>query len=208
LYYVTVSYATDGELSIEERREGVCRSGGAVRRREAPVVRLQDPADLLTPENRYRRGLDVVLATVQVENCVLAAVPSTAGRRVARVETQPFVAAGTTPDGATPWRLYPQSGEVLGVETVVDTSAAGFRTRPGYVAHVVGGRLIAGQHIVDGFPAVHDATATGFLLRVLMPKDLEMPPYSFNPDVVFTAQLPDQLRTALRWRVVWLGVEQ
>ena len=152
----------------------------------------------------------MVLATVQVENCILAADSSPAGRRLARVENHPFVAAGSTPVGSTTWRLYPATGTIFGVEVPVDASAAGFRLTPSYFARVVGTRFLPAsplQHIVDGFPIVANASPTGFLLQMSMPRNLYVGAYQLNPDVIFTALLPSNL-TTLGWRVEWIGVER
>jgi hypothetical protein len=95
----------------------VCHDGGAVRRAETPRLRFQNPRDPSDPATRFRRGLDVILATVLVEDCRLAAAPSTAERRDARPETQPFVAAGGTVAGATDWSFFPPAGLPAGVQT-------------------------------------------------------------------------------------------
>ena len=212
-FHLTASYQADGELAASETRAGVCHDGGAVRRVEAPRLRWQNPNDVSSPDTRFRRGLDIVLASVQVERCELAAAPGTAERRDARPAAQPYLAAGQTDPAKTAWALYPANGPVLGVETVVDTAAARFGTTPAYSAHVMGARRLpiggapaAGQ-LVDGFASVVDPTPVGFVLRVMLPRALPLPPYTLNPEAILDAKLPSLLSTQLRWSVAWMGVE-
>lgn len=205
---LTASWMDDDAIDASESREGVCAEGGAVRRAERPRLRFQNPRDPRAGAERFRRGLDVVLASVLVEDCVLAAAPSLAERRDAHPATQPYVYAATTPAGATPWRFFPAAGAAQGVETVVDTSAAGFTKAPAYTAHVVGARsLAANGPVVDGPASVVAPTATSFTLRVALPRNLVVAPYQLNPDAVFVPPTLDRLRDQLRWSVSWMGIE-
>jgi LysM domain len=168
VYLLTASYADDDELEAETRA-GICDTSGAVRRVEAPVLRWQDPADT-TPANRYRRGIDVVLASVKVAGCALAEDASGAERRDAIPATQPYVFAGRTTAGETPWTLWPEADPV-GVATTVTTTEAGFQATPRYFAHVVGERIAQTPRrlVVDGYAQVAAAGAGGFELRVILP---------------------------------------
>lgn len=207
--FLTVSYATDDDLAASESRDGVCQAGGAVRRAEAPRLRFQNPRDPSDPATRYRPGLDVVLASVRIENCRLAAAASSAERRDARPATQPFIAAGGTPVGTTPWQYFPAVGAPAGVQTRVDTSAAGFRRTPVYAAQVIGPRALpGGAALVDGFAAVAQAAPNGFTLQMTLPRDLSTGGQPLNPGFLFaTPTLLGTLQTTLRWSVSWLGVE-
>jgi hypothetical protein len=159
----------------------------------------------LNPTSRYRRGLDLILATVEVQGCVLASAVSLADRRYALPETRPYIAAGATPEGGTGWSLLPGS---TGVETLVDTSVAGFGRTPVYFANLVGTRAQASlNRILDGFGSVVDPSPTGFRFRVLMPRNLQLAPYIMNPAAAFTVALPATLRDTLRWAVTWTGIE-
>ena len=203
-WYLTASWISDQDLPVTENRQGVCTGPGAVRRAERLRLRWQRPMDL-NPTSRYRRGLDLILATVQIEGCALAAAASPGDRRYALPETRPFIAAGSTPEGGTPW--YFMAGNA-GVETVVDTSAAGFGRTPVYFAHLVGTRAqINLNRILDGFGSVESATPSGFTFRVLMPRNLSLPPYMMNPTAAFTFQLLQTLEDTLRWSVTWTGIE-
>ncbi len=162
-YYLTVSYADDAALS-PETREGVCGTRGAVRRPESPVARWRD-AD---KPGRFERGVDIVLAAIEVRNCQLAAPVSTAERRDALPATQPYVAAGQTDPGKTTWRLWPATNP-LGVATTVSTTSAGFQNVPRYQAHVIGERVLADGGVVDGYVQVAEPSAEGFELRMVLP---------------------------------------
>jgi hypothetical protein len=95
-----------------------------------------------------------------------------------------------------------------GVETVVDTSAAGFGRTPVYFAHLVGTRVQTNPNrILDGFGSVESASPTGFIYRLLMPRNLSIPPYMMNPAAAFNTQLLQTLQDTLRWSVMWTGIE-
>jgi len=218
IYYLTASYMDDRDIS-PETREGTCGTSGAVRLPEAPRIRWQDPNDR-SLDSGYRRGLDVVLAGVQIQGCQLAADVSSAERRNAMPEQQPFVFAGQTPAGATQWQLWPdpkaKTGSI-GVSTSVSTTEAGFGSTPRYQAHVMGSRVVADQSgapqfVFDGYAQVAGATAMGFELRVILPEGqfpfsgqdtVPLNPRSELQKDGFTTLLEQQLG----WFVVWLGVE-
>ena len=214
VYYLTASYADDASLAPSESRDAECSGGGAVRRVEAPRVRWQDPVSVV-PENRWRRGLDIVLAAVQVLDCALVAAPSTAERRSARPESQPFVAAGSSAPETTVWSFFKGASGIAGIETTIDTSSGGFQRAPIYSAQIVGTRVLKADsgsglpngQLVDGFGSVISATANAFVFRLAMPRNLKTGPYVLNPDAIFVNATLDKLRTTLKWSVAWMGVE-
>jgi hypothetical protein len=61
--------------------------------------------------------------------------------------------------------------------------------------------------LVDGFGSVMSPTASGFLFRMLLPRNLKAGAYVLNPDAIFVNATLDKLRTALKWSVSWMGVE-
>jgi hypothetical protein len=206
-YYLTASFIEDQELERTESRKGVCEGDGVVRRVETLRIRWQRPTDL-TPASRYRRGLDLILASAGINGCALAADLETAGRRYVSSSPRPYLAVGSTPEGATNWTFFSSGVAVLGVRTQVDTSASGFERTPSYQAHLVGSRVLAAQNrVFDGLVSVVNPSSTGFTLQVAMPRNLGFPPYIVNPPAAFTPALLDTLRTELRWSVVWLGIE-
>jgi hypothetical protein len=169
-YHLTISHLDD-EAIAPVTRGGVCGSAGAVRREERALLRWQDPDDI-DPATRLRPGLDVILASIAVEGCTLSVPVSSAARRDAVRAQRPYVMAGATGAGSTPWRLWPEAAPA-GVATTVSTLAGGFGATPLYQAHVVGTRLVVeagGAFVVDGHAHVAGASASGFELRVLLPE--------------------------------------
>lgn len=207
VYYLAASYAEDEDLP-PEIRAGVCDSSGAVRRPEQPLVRWVDPND------GYRFGYDVVLASIEVKDCQLASDVSAAVRRDAVPEQQPYIAAGQTVAGDTQWRLWPDGNNPAGVATTVSTTSAGFRGTPRYQAHVIGERILPDSEIViDGYAQIAAATAFSFDLVVLLPQGELSGGAILNPAFAINTELPPQLRSndadegGVGWYVVWMGVE-
>jgi hypothetical protein len=210
-FHLTVSYAPDETLDREER-DGVCGARGAVRLVDEPSLRWQDPLTT-DPEGALRPGLDVIVATVSVEACRLALVPSLAHRRDIR-RTGPFVAGGRTQAGATGWRLWPDEATAVGVATDVDTAAAGFGSAPRYQARLGGERVLGSQAVVDGHAHIAATSATGFEFRVILPPSRDggrsetgegLP---LNSTELIGPGLPELVRDQLSWHVVWIGVEE
>lgn len=216
-YYLTASYAKDADLSAEIRT-GTCGTAGAVRRLEQPLIRWQDPFDLESA-SRYRHGLDIILATIKVQNCQLVESVSGTKRRDAVPAQQPYIAGGQTPFGATNWRLWPPDEDVpLGVATTVSTTCAGFRKPPHYLAQIVGDRTftdtpIGGRErrlVIDGYTQVAEATAAYFEARMILPSGFTFNngrETELNPSQVLQTDFLEELRTTLHWYVVWMGVE-
>lgn len=208
IYYLTISYLEDEDLPPEIRL-GECNANGAVRLPEQALLRWQRPDDT-QPESRYRHGMDIILASVQIQNCKLAAEPSPKQRREARPTDQPYIAAGSTP-GAAAWEVVTDSADqVLGVKALVDTSPAGFGGTPQYLAHVVGERLFSeAESFLDGIANISDATATGFLLTVILPADIPLGSGKLlNPSKLLVKNLlPGILIDRMHWSITWLGIE-
>lgn len=182
-YYLVARYAEDADLDVDEQRAGVCAAGGAVRRREAPLLDWQASVPLST---------DLVLAQVWVRNCKLSRPVSLEVRRLARPSDQPYLASGTTAPGGD-WQAWSPDGTAQGVRLTVDTSAARFGSAPRYVAHVVGPRVLGPDAtFVEGVGRVTEATAGSFV-------------YSL---VFLDPSMADQLAAIKAgWQVTWLGVE-
>ncbi len=168
-WFLTASYpeASDGS---PERRGGAFGTSGAVRVPTGAVLRWaeQDPA------LGERRGLDLVLAQVSVAGCRLRAAAA-GGRRDRTPGGPPYLRAGSTTPGGTPWQVWQVGAARPGVRTVVTTSEAGFRAAPFYQAQLVGERVLSTSLggapldvLVDGSSYVTDASATGFELRVAL----------------------------------------
>lgn len=169
-YYLTISYAEDSKLD-PVKRQGECNTSGAVRLPEKPDVRWQNPND---GDSGYQPGFNVILGAIRVLNCQLAEDVSGRELRYAVPPTQPYVAAGRTEPGGTPWQLWPNDKAAIGVATTVATTSAGFQTTPRYQANVVGDRIFQATSgtdmiAIDGYSEIALATASSFELRVILP---------------------------------------
>jgi hypothetical protein len=206
---LTVSYPSDDDLEEAETREGVCLPRGAVRLQEKPVfclVRLRRDANgnlqAVDPVQaaQIQAGVLIVLARAEVLNCQLNADLSIVQRRQARPPQQPVIRCATV---AVPWEPWLYNGSVIGLQTRVITSAAGFRSTPCYSARISGNRPLPINEslaIIDGPAYIQDPTADGFgcFIPVL---DLENGPLT-----------ADQLQVAIPhaskcWAVTWLAIE-
>lgn len=219
LYYLTASYAEDADLT-PQTRNGTCGSSGAVRRPEEPIIRWQNPDDT-SGDGRFTQGIDVVLASIKVQNCQLLTDISGSERRDAVPAQQPYVAAGQTKAGKTTWKLWPPEGiqeQFLGITTTVTTTDAGFRTTPRYQAHVIGPRVFSVlmnnepfEVVLDGYTQILKPGAASFDLVMTLPQG-RIGNQVLNPQEILTEELMDRLssNTAaddLGWIVVWMGVE-
>lgn len=199
-FFLTAEYQSDDKQPVQERRRGVCAPDGTVRLAEEPLIRWKTRATL-------REGFELVLAQVWILNCRLNRAVSLAVRRSARPSEHPYIAAGQTVSGATPWAAWTDGPTFLGVSVDVDTSQARFRVTPHYMAHIVGDRALAAppQTLAIPFPHVTSATPERFILRVLLP---DMSPLPYNPPQLRNAAtVASTVRNTLKWNVSWIGVE-
>ena len=214
---LTVSYPSDEDLEEAETREGVCLPRGAVRLQEKPVfcwVRLRRDANgnlqAADPVQaaQIQAGVLIVLARAEVLNCQLNADLSIVQRRQARPPQQPVIRCATV---SVPWEPWPYNAKIaIGLQTTVDTSAAGFRSTPCYSARI---SIISGARpltieldggvalrLLDGPAYIQDPTPGGFGCYV--------------PLLNLTGLLLDlgTLQRAIdksgsSWAVTWLAVE-
>jgi hypothetical protein len=127
------------------------------------------PTALFTPTDGVSLG---EVTTTLVKNQVVATLDPrfvpTASRAVAR----PMLASGTTIPGNTPWELwtYGLRQTPIGVQTKIDTSAAGFVDRPVYFAWLQGSIWMPQtlELVPALFPSIADDTVTGFTFRLLL----------------------------------------
>lgn len=211
-YLVTVAHQSDGDLEAETR-EGLCGTGGAVRLRDVPRIRMRDP--VTEPV-----AADVVLAAVEIRACRVGTL-SPDERQELRAPG-PYVATGATPAGSTDWRLWPGGGDPVGLVTTVSTAAAGFATAPRYQARLAGERVTSqgvgwsGLPVVlDGPVAIAAALAASFELRVVLQPSVPAERLEaglaggtglLNASDLIGAGLP-ALVARMGWHVVWMGVE-
>ena len=111
-----------------------------------------------------------------MRDCVLAAGLSSSARRDALPTGQPYVASGSSPEGATAWRWWPDAVHPIGVAATVTTAEAAFRGTPRYQASVVGERAFFGtvlgtrrSFVLDGYTSIASASAASFDLCVALP---------------------------------------
>jgi hypothetical protein len=113
------------------------------------------------------------------------------------------------------WTFFTGTSGIAGIQAAIDTSSAGFQRTPTYTAQIVGTRVLKADTgsgspngvLVDGFGSVVSPTSSGFVYRLVMPRNLKSGPYTLNPDAIFVAKTLDTLRAALKWSVAWMGVE-
>jgi hypothetical protein len=201
VFHLTASYVSDADLPAV-LRAGSCASSGAVWRAEEPLLLWQEP-------NAVDLERTVVLGTISVRNCALAAAVDGALRRSVIPEKQPYVYAAQTTVASkdwSPWHPDDVRDDPIGITTTVSTSAAGFANTPHYTAHVVGDRTVTmpGRKpaVLDGYAQIGSASSTSFRLSVTLPPapgidDPVNPRWALAPDVIAN----------LSWSVSWLGVE-
>jgi hypothetical protein len=188
IFYLIAAYQENEDQAVTERRPGVCLPEGTVRLSETPRLDWRQPEQL-------QEGLELILAQAWVQNCRLSRPLCLLPRRNARPSQRPYIAAGQTRVGDTPWNLSSGGDEPQSVSTYVDTSAARFRATPHYFAHVVGSRFLAeppGPLIVASVPTTLDPTPQGFTMQMFVLEPLE--------------QLVEAINK-LNWYVVWMGIE-
>jgi hypothetical protein len=209
VYYLVAAYPDDSQVAVLQERQGECGGDGAVRLQEQAAIYWKAKG-----EQAVEAGLEIVLAQATVLNCQLSAPLSLDPQRSARPPGQPYVAAGATPAGATPWELVSDtSGKtVLGVKTWVDTAAARFGSTPEYQARVDGRRFISAtdtsDYILEGTAILSVPDARGFTLTVFLPRGLTVGNLEVNPASLYNPAT--NLLTAVKdapWSVVWFGVE-
>lgn len=148
----------------------------------ASYLVVLNPDLTLWPEDCFDAMTGVVLARVRLRDGVLTKDADCAARRV-RPLARPRMAEGETVHGNTPWEIwsadFPNADgvfESLGVQTRVDTSAAGFTETPHYFANLQAQDWSAsGANRAEFAPAyfahIAEAACDGFTFRLLL-KDI------------------------------------
>ena len=204
IFDLTVAYPDT--LPVSETRTADCTSAvpGAVRLDESPVFcwvgtsiadkKLRDQLDA---------GTRIALGRAKVLNCQLYERISVAQRRDARPGVHPIVFAAIANN--INWKV---KDTPFGIEVAppdpVDTSAAGFRTTPGYFASLADDPIITlkGNAVrLDVLLSIANPTASGFEISLLIPSLLV---------AVAGLESIDEVKSALgtlHWRIEWMGVE-
>ena len=186
-FVLAATFVDDAAFAARRDLGGVCLDHPLDPRRERPALVW------LTPE-QFEPGPVVPLASVVVQNGAISGGVQTRVRRHARRFVRPHFATGVTDPDAPGWtRLWYQAGRYA-LETVVDTSDAGFTTEPVYFASIVptasathtAAETEAAIAQADGHVARADRAS--FVYRVAVPEPF----------------IPDVHRT---WAIAWLGAE-
>ena len=171
------------------------------------------PALRWTPAESVRPHDGVRLARLTAAAVLITAVPQ------ARAMKRPYIGHGATIAGNTPWEYWfpppvsapddviledPQPGQVAawGVQTLIDTSAAGFTRIPRYFAFLQGAPR--GQHgfLLATRNFLADVTQTSFRLRLYPLPELKIVSEGKNR----VTALLQAMRDGRVW-VSWLGIE-
>lgn len=214
IYYLVAAYPDDTRLAAIERRQGECGTDGAVRLEERAAIYWKAQG-----EQTVESGMEIVLAQATILNCQLAAPLSLEQRRGARAAQQPYVAAGATLLGQTPWELWTIQADgqplTIGVKATVSTDSARFGTTPEYQAQLGGQNFFAGSLSADqgnflllGNGYVAEPARNSFVFNVLLPVELVgLGEILINPHRVVSDS--DGLLKLVQenWMIVWVGVE-
>ncbi|MGI9073245.1 MAG: hypothetical protein ACR2JB_18470 [Bryobacteraceae bacterium] len=94
IFYLVLRYLPDSAQDTFETRKGVCRPGGSVRLSDRPALDWKTSGTL-------QDGIDIVLGTIRVKNCMLSARVLLTSRRMINPPQLSYVAGGKTLAGAT-----------------------------------------------------------------------------------------------------------
>ena len=198
IYYLVANYLDDANEATEEQRSATaCASGGAVRLSNAPAIIWKTQAQL-------NSGVDVILGQVSIQNCVLGANVSTAGRRNAASTTKFSMEAGEIGAQNLIWTPWQQGGVNIGFTARIDTSAAKFQTTPNYMTQIVGSRSSSSPAVVVvDFVTIANQSPTGFTLQLALPALGN----EINTSAITDPTAGPELMAQLGWVVSWMGVE-
>jgi len=84
---------------------------------------------------------------------------------------RPQLASGSTVPGNTAWELWTAADESIGVQTTIDTSAAGFTDEPCYFAWLQGSVFNPQTQLLAPvlFPSIAEETVDSFAFRIALP---------------------------------------
>ncbi len=198
LYYLVANYIEDADEPAEEQRSATaCSPGGAVRLSNAPDILWKTSAQLTT-------GIDVILGQVSIQNCVLSANVSAAGRRNAASASKFSIFAGDVFAQNLNWTAWTQGGVNIGFTTPVNTSAAKFQSTPAYLAQIYGNRFASSPAVVVAdFVSIANPSPTGFTLQVALPPVGS----GVNTTAITDPTAGPELMAQLGWVILWVGVE-
>jgi hypothetical protein len=199
-YELVMSY--DAELGgVPSDDGGVCLAAGAAPGCERPVFAWRRPSEA-------RLGLEIPLLGVTLTSSGLGALDLNVRRYTQRLARPHIVAGATTPEQQwTDWRTAVR-GPAVGLQTTVDTSAAGFVGTPHYFAslHFDSEKTLLGSPNDPAAPrfavftSVANARRTEFTFRVALAAR------EAGEILVFLRGILGN-RGTLPMRVAWVGLE-
>lgn len=209
---LTLSYREDGDYPARPGAP-ICIGGGWSDQGERPRFNWRRIEDV-------HFGPEVPLARVRMMDGRVQSPPDTRVRRYARRKVMPHVVGGKTDEGRTGWRRWPADGTALGIETIVDTTDAGFVRDAMYFAALDADLTPRPERPSPLFPSVPwndvsffaeafvfvtEATPSKFIFRVV---DLQRLGIGGDGDADATTGGDFALDAESRgWTVRWLGVE-
>ena len=134
----------------------------------------------------------------------------------ARPLARPQLGSGSTVAGNTPWELWTDGFEsepnIFGVQTTIDTSAAGFTDAPCYFAWLQGNFLNpqTGQLLPALFTSIAQESVNSFIFRIALP-DLQPAQFEAALPSSFTHVRADEFALFARKQnlyVSWVGCQE
>lgn len=212
-YDLTVSYPAT--LPPSETRNADCASAipGTVRLEESPVfcwVSTTASNDALL-RTEITSGLRLVLTRVQVLNCQIYAI-SVAPRTDARPGVHPYIFSAQV---SPVWKVAQGAFGVELTTDPIDTSAAGFRTPPGYFVNLITDPMVT---LNDPQTKLPKQVRLEVLSSITCPASAALPAQRAFGVSLLVPTLPllfagfgvAAVATALgtpKWTIGWMGVE-
>lgn len=191
-YYLVADYVDDsGQTAEGQRGATACNASGAVRLSNVPLIAWKTVSQLNV-------GIDIVLAQVVIQNCVLKQNPSSSPRRYSTPGFLPYLKAGQVSANDLTWGSW-TDGTTSGFSAAIDTTAAGFQSTPLYISQIIGERALPSFVVVD-YVSIRDSSPIGFALQVALP--------ALGGNVNPPGKVDANTFNQLHWQVVWMGIEQ
>jgi hypothetical protein len=171
------------------------------------------------PTNATRQSDAVLLGVLRNGGGKKTRFEATFARVKTRPLARPLLASAATIPGNTPWQAWTpnpsdDSSVLIGVQTNIDTSSAGFTAVPCYFAWLEGSlwSLSAQQFLPAFFPSLANESTSSFTFRLLIPfirqfrQSAAAPP---TPPVRMVNDLDEFLAFAQRQKlyVAWVGCQ-
>jgi hypothetical protein len=200
-YYLVAFYQDDAHQAVEERRDGICAAGGSVRLGETPGIAWKTAAQIT-------EGIDLILAQIWIQNCVLSRPASAAPRRRALASCTPYIASGMVAFSSIKLDLWRLGSLAVGYSAAIDTSAARFQTTPRYMTQIIGERTSSStgqQFLIAESASVFEPARGRFTLRLAVPA--QSAKFDTNPAFLLDLNQGPATFSRLGWQLAWMGIE-